>query len=240
MKELQSVLGSMRRAVEHYAMIADGDRIAVGLSGGKDSSALLFALAKMREFYPKQFELCAITVDLGFDGFSAQVDLLSDLCAKLGVEYRTVRTHISQIVFEEKREKNPCSLCAKMRRGALVGEAVTVGANKIALGHHMNDAVETFMMKLMHEGQVGCFSPVTFYDDQGISVIRPLIYTRECDIRSLVRAAEIYFAKSLCPVDKTTERESMKEYLMGFEKQHRGLYSRILGALERGKIDGWF
>ncbi len=240
MKELQSVLGSMRRAVEHYAMIADGDKIAVGLSGGKDSAALLFALAKMRDFYPNEFELYAVTVDLGFDGFTEQIDLLSEFCEKLRVEYRTVKTHISQIVFEEKHEKNPCSLCAKMRRGALVGEAVAMGANKIALGHHMNDVVETFMMKLMHEGKLGCFSPLTFYEDRGVSVIRPLIYTRECDVRSLVRAEELYFAQSPCPVDKTTERESMKEYLMSFEKRHHGLYSRILGALERGKIDGWF
>ncbi len=240
MKEIQSVLGSTRRAAEHYNMIADGDLVAVGLSGGKDSSALLYALSKMREFYPKKYDICAVTVDLGFAGFEAQTEALARFADSLGVRYHVVKTEISEIVFDAYREKNPCSLCAKMRRGALVGEARAIGANKLALGHHMNDVVETFMMKLMHEGQIGCFSPVTFYEDSAISVIRPLIYTKECDIRSLVRKAELPFFESPCPVDKSTERESMKEYLRPFDREHRGLYTRILGALERRKIDSWY
>ena len=240
MKELQKVMGSTRRALDHYGMIESGDKIAVGLSGGKDSSALLFTLAKMRSFYPKSFDVIAITVDLGFDGFAEQISAMQSFCDRIGVEYRVVKTQISEIVFDRYAENNPCSLCAKMRRGALVGEASEAGANKIALGHHLGDVVETFMMKLMHEGNIGCFSPVTYYEDRGISVIRPFIYTRECDIRSLVRAAELYRADSPCPMDKNTERENMKTYLREFDREHRGLYDRVLTALENRRIDGWF
>lgn len=240
MKELQKVMGSTRRALDHYGMIESGDKIAVGLSGGKDSSALLFTLAKMRSFYPKSFDVIAIAVDLGFDGFAEQISAMQSFCDSIGVEYRVVKTQISEIVFDRYAENNPCSLCAKMRRGALVGEAAEAGANKIALGHHLGDVVETFMMKLMHEGNIGCFSPVTYYEDRGISVIRPFIYTRECDIRSLVRAAELYRADSPCPMDKNTERENMKTYLREFDREHRGLYDRVLTALENRRIDGWF
>jgi len=240
MKELQKVMGSTRRALDHYDMISDGDLVAVGLSGGKDSSALLFTLAKMRAFYPKKFDVIAITVDLGFDGFTEQTAAMQKFCDKLGVEYRVVKTQIAEIVFDKYAQKNPCSLCSKMRRGALVDEAVAAGANKIALGHHQSDVVETFMMKLMHEGNIGCFFPVTLYEDKGVSVIRPFVYTRECDIRSLVRVTELYRADSPCPMDKNTERESMKAYLKQFDREHKGLYDRVLTALENREIDGWF
>lgn len=239
MKELQKLLSTTRQALEHYEMIEDGDMIAVGLSGGKDSSALLLALAVMRTFYPKKYGLCAITVDMGFAGGEDSFKPVEEWCRKLDVPLYTVKTEIAKIVFEERREKNPCSLCAKLRRGALMGEALRVGAGKVALGHQLEDAVETFMMSLMHEGRIGCFMPVTVYENTGISVIRPLIYTKESDIRSVVKAENIPVVKSLCPEDGHTERAEMKELLRTFDKEHRGVYKRILGAMERKETDGW-
>lgn len=237
MKELQKLLSTTRQAAEKYSMIDDGDRIAVGLSGGKDSAALLLALAKMQPFYPKKYSLCAVTVDMGFP--NADFSPLAEWCESMGVEYRISRTQIAQIVFEERREKNPCSLCAKLRRGALMNEVTAMGANRLALGHHLDDAVETFMMTLMHEGRIGCYSPVTVYDDRGVTVIRPLIYTKESDIRSAVRVENLPIVKSSCPEDGHTEREAMKQLLCGFDREHRGLYKRVLGAMERRQIDGW-
>ena len=236
---MQKLLSTVRQAVDHYNMINDGDKIAVGLSGGKDSSALLCVLAKLRGFYPKHFELCAISVDMGFEDTDNLFDPLKTMCDEIEVEYHIVRTQIAQIVFEERAEKNPCSLCAKMRRGALNSEALKHGTKKIALGHHLDDAVETFMMSLMHEGRIGCFSPVTFYDDSGISVIRPLIYTKERDIKSFVKSESLPVVKSPCPEDHNTEREEMKDFLRPFDREHRGLYKRVLGAMERRDIDGW-
>lgn len=239
MKELQKLLSTTRQALEHYEMIDDGDTVAVGLSGGKDSSALLLSLAKMRAFYPKKFDLCAITVDMGFDGGDELFRPVREWCESLGVPLYTVETEIAKIVFDERKEKNPCSLCAKMRRGALMNEAVRVGANKVALGHQLEDAVETFMMSLMHEGRIGCFMPVTVYENTGISVIRPLVYTREADIKAVVRAENIPIAPSLCPENGHTERAEMKELLRSFDREHRGVYKRILGAMERKQTDGW-
>ena len=152
MKELKKLLSTARQASDRYGMIDDGARIAVGLSGGKDSAALLLALAKMQPFYPKKYTLCAVTVDMGFP--DTDYSPLAEWCASLGVEYRIAETQIAQIVFEERREKNPCSLCAKLRRGALMNEAEAMGADTLALGHHLDDAAETFMMTLMHEGRI--------------------------------------------------------------------------------------
>ena len=240
MKELQKVMSGVRRAVQHYGMIADGDRIAVGLSGGKDSSALLLALAKMRGFLPVKYELSAVTVDMGFADSRGKLTVLEEFCAGLDVPYHIEDTQIAQIVFEERKEKNPCALCAKLRRGALNNAALSMGANKIALGHHLDDAVETFMMSVMHEGRIGCFSPVTWYEDQHFSVIRPLLYTTEREVKALVRAADLPVVESSCPENGNTEREEMKKYLRSFDDLHRGLYKRILGALERRGIDGWY
>ena len=239
MKELEKILSRVRKACQTYSMIAPGDRIAVGLSGGKDSAALLYALAAMRRFYPTPYEVLGISVDLGFPGSEGLFDSTAAFCSSLGVEYRIVKTQIAQIVFDERKEKNPCSLCANMRRGALINEAEAAGVTKIALGHHLDDAVETFMMSLMHNGKLSCFSPVTVYEDRGISVIRPLIYTRETEIRAAVKAGNFPVVKSPCPEDGNTERAEMKTYLREFDREHRGLYDRILGAMERGEIDGW-
>lgn len=240
MKELQKILSTTRQALDHYKMISCGEKISVGLSGGKDSVALLYTLAKLRDFYPQRFEICAISVDMGFSGSDGLFDSMKRLCEELGVEYYIVKTQIAEIVFEERREKNPCSLCAKLRRGALCSESVTHGAKKIALGHHLDDAVETFMMSLMYEGRIGCFSPVTVYEDSGISVIRPFVYTKESYIKSFIKALDISVVKSPCPQDHNTEREKMKKFLHPFEVEHRGLYKRVLGAMERHDISGWY
>ena len=238
MKELQKLLSKIRQAVDHYGMISDGDRIAVGVSGGKDSVALLYALSGLKDFYPKKFEVCAVSVDLGF----TDSDMFSDiktLARELDIEYHVIKTQISQIVFDERKEKNPCSLCSKLRRGALIDAAVSLGANKAALGHHLDDAAETFMMSLMHEGRVGCFCPVTVYDDKGISVIRPMIYARESEVAAAARSLSLPVAKNPCPKDGHSEREEMKEYLRTFDRAHRGLYKRLLGAMERAELEGW-
>ena len=239
MKELTKLLSRVRQAAGRYGMIEAGDRIAVGLSGGKDSAALLYTLAAMRRFYPVPYEVLGISVDPGFPGAEDLFGPVARFCGDLGVEYRVVRTEIYSIVFEARREKNPCSLCAKMRRGALAGEVLEAGGNKLALGHHLDDAAETFMMSLMLDGHIGSFSPVTVYEDRGLAVIRPLIYCREHEIRSLVRAAELPVLESPCPMDGNTARAEMKEWLRSFDREHRGLYERLTGAMERGGIDGW-
>lgn len=239
MKELQRLLSKIRRASEHYSMIRDEEKIAVGVSGGKDSLALLLALTKMREFYPVKYEVTALSVDLGFYGSDGLFDGVADYCRTLGVEYRVEKTQISRIVFGEKKEKNPCSLCAMMRRGALVNAARDMGATAIALGHHLDDAAETFMLSLSNEGRIGCFMPVTVYEDTGINVIRPMIYAREYEVASVARAENLPVIKSPCSEDGETEREKMKEYLHTLDKEHRGIYTRIIGAMERAGIDGW-
>ena len=239
MKELEKLASLARQAMERYGMIRSGDLVAVGLSGGKDSAALLTVLAHLRRFYPESFELCGISVDPGFPDGEGMFDSTAAFCRSLGVEYRVVKTDIYSVVFEERREKNPCSLCAKMRRGALAGEAEQIGADRLALGHHMDDAAATFMMSLTLGGRIGCFSPVTVYEDRGFSVIRPLIYCREREIRALVRSAGLPVVKSPCPADRETERAEAADLLRELDRKHRGVYARIVGAMERAGIDGW-
>ena len=240
MKEMQKILSRLRQAVDHYEMIAPGDKIAVGLSGGKDSVGLLAAMANLAKFYPNAFTVCAVTVMPGFPEQSrADYDPFFRLCDTLGVEYRLEETQIAQIVFEERKESSPCSLCAKLRRGALVSACTQLGASKLALGHHRDDVVETFMMNLMQTGKIGCFMPVTEYEDTDLKVIRPFVYTEENDIRRMVAVMELPVYKNPCPADGSTERSSMKEYLRAYGKDRSGLYRRILGALERSGLDGW-
>ncbi len=237
MENIKRVLSYVRRGVDDYEMIEEGDKIAVGVSAGKDSLTLLCALAELRRFYPKKFELCAITVDMGFEG--ADFSPIADLCRKLDVEYRIVPTQISKVIFDVRKEKNPCSLCAKMRRGALYGYAAENGYNKVALGHHFDDVVETFMLNLFFEGRLGCFQPVTFLSNTGITLIRPMIYMPEKDVRYFASKAELPVIKSPCPADGNTEREEMKQLLASLEKQNKGLRYRIFGAIQRGEIDGF-
>ncbi len=230
--KLQRVLSEVRKAVDDYHMIAEGDKIAVGISGGKDSLTLLYALSSLRRFYPHPFELVAVTVDLGF----ANLDLteIKKLCEKLEVPYTVVKTQIGQIVFEERRENNPCALCAKMRKGALNEAMKQLGCNKIAYAHHMDDVVETMMLSLLYEGRFHTFSPVTYLDDTGLTVIRPLIYMKEADVIGFVRKYEVPVVKSPCPADGHTKREYVKQLLKQLNTENPGVKQRMFTAIQNG------
>lgn len=237
MSEMKRLLSHARRAVDDYNMIEDGDKIAVGISGGKDSLALLTALAGLRRFYPKKFDILAISIDMGLEGMDFSG--VAEYCKKLEVEYKIVKTEISKIIFEVRKEPNPCSLCAKMRRGALNQAAVDEGCNKVALGHHFDDVVETFMLNLFFEGRIGTFSPVTYLSRMDVTVIRPLVYMPEKDVRYFASKTELPVVTSTCPADGNTEREKMKQLLASIERENKGLRYRIFGAIQRGEIDGF-
>ena len=231
------LLSYVRRAVEDYNMIRPNDVIAVGVSGGKDSLSLLYALAQLRRFYPVPFYLTAITVDMGFPG--TDYSRIQALCAELNVPYHIVPTEISRIIFDVRKEKNPCSLCSKMRRGALHKAAKSLGCTAVALGHHFDDVVDTFMLNLFFEGRLGCFQPVTYLSRSDLYVIRPLLYLPEKDIRYFTSRASLPVVPSACPANGNTERAAMKELLTRLEKDNKGLRYRIFGAIQRGKIDGF-
>lgn len=237
MKEIQRILSFMRRAVDDYGMIADGDRIAVGISGGKDSLTLLTGLAELRRFYPHPFSLVGVTVDMGFP--DSDFSVIADFCRELNVPYHVERTDIARIIFEERQEPNPCSLCARMRRGVLHGAAKDLGCNKVALGHHFDDAVETFMLNLFFEGRLGCFSPVTYLSNRDLTMIRPLLYAKEKDVEYFVRKNPLPVVESRCPEDKHTERENMKTLLRTLERENPGLRHRIFHAICEGRLDGF-
>ena len=237
MEYMKRVLSFVRRAVDDYEMIKEGDKIAVGVSAGKDSLTLLCAMAELRRFYPKHFELCAITVDMGFEG--ADFSEIRRLCESLDVPYHIIPTQISTIIFDVRKEKNPCSLCAKMRRGALYRGAKELGCTTVALGHHFDDVVETFMLNLFYEGRIGCFQPVTYLSNTDIHMIRPMIYMPEKDVRYFASRVELPVMKSPCPADGNTEREEMKQLLHSLERENKGLRYRIFGAIQRGEVDGF-
>lgn len=237
MEHIKRVLSYVRRAVDDYEMIHEGDKIAVGVSAGKDSLTLLCALAELRRFYPKRFELCAITVDMGFEGMDFSG--IRRLCEELDVPYHVLPTQISTIIFDVRKEKNPCSLCAKMRRGALYRGAKELGCTSVALGHHFDDVVETFMLNLFYEGRLGCFQPVTYLSNTDIHMIRPMIYMPEKDVRYFTSKVDLPVLKSPCPADGNTEREEMKQLLSRLERENKGLRYRIFGAIQRGEIDGF-
>lgn len=242
MNEMKRLLSFVRRAVDDYNMIEDGDRIAVGISGGKDSLTLLSALAEMRRFYPKKYEVVAITVDMGFSRAGlGECDFseVKELCRRLKVEYRIVPTDIANIIFNTRKEQSPCSLCAKMRRGALHAAAKESGCNKVALGHHYDDAVETFMLNLFFEGRLGCFSPVSYLTRRDVTVIRPLLYARESDVQYFTRRRSLPVVTSPCPEDHATEREKMKTLIKSLEKENKGLSHRIFHAMCDAKLDGF-
>lgn len=234
---MKRILSYIRRACDDYGMIEDGDKIAVGVSAGKDSLALLCGLAQMRRFYPKKYELVAITIDMGFDGMDFAP--IADFCKSLDVEYKVVKTQISKIIFDVRKEKNPCSLCAKMRRGALHNAAKEAGCNKVALGHHFDDVVDTFMLNLFFEGRIGTFSPVTYLSNTDLYLIRPMMYMPEKDVVYFANRTALPVIKSPCPADKNTQRESVKQLLAAEEKHNRGLKYRIFGAIIRSGIDGY-
>ena len=237
MEHIKRILSFTRRAVDDYEMIQPGDKIAVGVSAGKDSLTLLCAMAELRRFYPVPFELIAITIDMGFEG--VDFGSIRALCEELDVPYHVIPTEISHIIFDVRKESNPCSLCAKMRRGALHNAAKELGCTSVALGHHFDDAVETFMLNLFFEGRIGCFSPVTYLSRVGIRMIRPMIYMPEKDVRYFANKVQLPVVKSPCPADGNTQREEMKKLLADLDKKHDGLRYRIFGAMQRGEIDGF-
>lgn len=236
---MKKLLSLTRAAVDKYNMIEAGDKIAVGVSGGKDSLALLYALAKLRDFYPKPFSLVAITLDYQFNGIAEDYTAIEALCKELQVEYIVRRTNLWEVIFETRKEKNPCSLCAKMRRGLLHDTAVANGCNKVALGHHLDDAAETFLMNLLNGGKIGCFSPVSYLSNKKLYLIRPLIFAYEKDVAAAARRANLPVVKSRCPMDKVSNRQNMKELLKSLEKEYPAVRKKIIGALERSHIDNW-
>lgn len=257
---LQKLYSKVRQAVDTYEMIEDGDRIAVGISGGKDSLTLLYALAGMRKFYPKQYDVVAITVDTGVGeymertgqnyadaGAGAKADRqaqgmdfskVRELCESLQVPYEVVKTQIFPILME-RQEKRMCPLCAKMRKGAFNEAALRLGCNKIAYAHHKDDVVETFLMSQVLEGRVHTFSPVTHLDGTELDLIRPLAYVTEAEVRGFMRRYQLPVVKNLCPVDGATKREAAKQMLARMEEEFPKAKSRIFAAIQRDHIDGW-
>ena len=235
--KLQQLMSYTRRAIDDYGMIEDGDKIAVGISGGKDSLTLLYALHGLKRFYPHPFELEAITVDLGHPGFD--LTAIRKLCEEMEIPYTVVKTDIAQIIFDERKESNPCSLCAKMRKGALNEAIKKSGCNKVAYAHHKDDIVETMLLSLIFEGRFHSFSPKTYLDRMDLTVIRPLMYVNEADVRGFMNKYNLPVVKSPCPADGYTKREYAKNLLRQLNLEHRGAKERMFAAIVNGNIKGW-
>ena len=233
---MQKLLGLMRRCIDDYDMISPGDKIAVGVSGGKDSLVLLVLLAELRKFFNKPYEVQAVTIDMGlgmdYSGVAA-------LCKQLDVPYTIINTQIAPIIFDHRKEKNPCSMCAKMRRGALNQAILDLGCNKVALGHHYDDAVETFMMSLLYEGRISCFQPVTDLDRTGVIQIRPMLYIHEKTVDNFANRKGLPVIENRCPVDKSTKREEIKQLIFNLSATYPDLKERIFGAMQRYPLAAW-
>ena len=233
---MQKLMGLVRRCVDDYDMIKAGDKIAVGVSGGKDSVVLLRLLAGLREYFDKPFELAAITIDMGLGMDYSEI---GELCEQLQVPYHIVKTEIAPIIFDHRKEKNPCSMCAKMRRGALNQALLDLGYHKLALGHHYDDAVETFMMSLIYEGRISCFQPVTDLDRTGVIQIRPMLYIHEKTVDNFAKRLNLPIIENRCPVDKTTKREEIKQLIFDLSNTYPDLKERIFGAMQRLPLPEW-
>ena len=233
---MQKLMGLVRRCVDDYDMIRQGDKIAVGVSGGKDSLVLLVLLAGLKQYFDKSYELEAITIDMGlgmdYSGIQA-------LCDRLEVPYTIVKTEIAPIIFDYRKEKNPCSMCSKMRRGALNQAILDKGFNKLALGHHYDDAVETFLMSLIFEGRISCFQPVTNLDRTGVIQIRPMLYLHEKTVDNFAKRMELPVLENRCPVDKHTKREEVKALIFNLSQTYPDLKERIFGAMQRYPLPEW-
>lgn len=236
---MQKLLSLIRAAVDKYNMIESGDKIAVCVSGGKDSVALLKCMAELRRFYPESFELCAVTLDPCFFGEYGDYSEIERLCKENSISYTVKRTDLYNVIFETRKEKNPCSLCARMRRGLLHDTAKELGCNKIALGHHLDDAAETFLMNLFSGGRAECFSPVSYLSRKDLYMIRPLIFAYESDIERVVRKENLPIVKSNCPADENTHREEMKMLIKELEKKYPAMRQKIIGAMQTGNISNW-
>ncbi len=233
---MQKLVGLVRRCVEDYNMIESGDRIGVGVSGGKDSVALLVLLAELRKYNHKPFTLEAITIDMGL---GMDFSPVKKLCADLNVPFHLIKTEIGPIIFDHRKEKNPCSMCSKMRRGALNQALLDLGLNKLALGHHYDDAVETFVMSLIYEGRISCFQPVTDLDRTGIIQIRPMLYIHERTVDGFVTRNNYPVLTNRCPVDKNTKREEIKQLVYDLSATYPDLKERIFGAMQRLPLPEW-
>lgn len=236
---MQKLIGKVRAAVERYRLIEEGDRIGVGVSGGKDSLFLLCALAELSRYYPKRFTVTAITADPCFGGRETDYSGVERLCADRNIPYLIKRTNLGAVIFEDRQEKNPCSLCAKMRRGILHNLCVEQGLNKIALGHHADDAAETLLMNLFYGGKLGCFSPKSYLSRKNITLIRPLIFCEERELQNAAARMALPVVKSGCPADGLTARKDTAELLAQLEKDFPDLKTKLLGALQRAGLDGW-
>ena len=234
---MQRMLSYIRKAVDDYNMIEDGDKIAVGLSGGKDSITLLMGLKALQRFYSKSFELIAVSINPGFDFFNSH--LLKKTCEDIGVEYVEEKTHIKEIVFDIRQEKNPCSLCANLRRGILNSVAIREGCNKIALGHNEDDVLETFFFFFLYGGAINTFAPKSYMDRSGITLIRPLIYAPEKSIKTFIKKNNIEVMKKCCPMDGVSKREDMKNLIHTLQKDIPSVKTNVYGAIKRSNIKGW-
>ena len=235
--KLQQVFSYVRKAIDDYHMIEENDKIAIGISGGKDSLTLLYALHGLQRFYPKHFDIHAVTVDLGFQNLN--LEEIKTLCSYLGVQYHIIETDIAKIIFEDRKENNPCSLCAKMRKGALNDAIKAIGCNKVAYAHHKDDVVETMLMSLIFEGRFHTFSPVTYLDRTGLTVIRPLLYMNEADVIGFINKYQVPVVKSPCPADGNTKREYIKELLKHLNQENPGVKERMFTAIHNGNLKGW-
>ncbi len=235
--DLQRLMSLTRQAIDKYHMIEDGDHIAIGVSGGKDSLTLLYALHGLQRFYPKKFQLSAITVDLGLGNMN--LSPVEALCEELGVPYTIIPTEIGAILFQVREESNPCSLCAKMRKGALNEKAKELGCNKVAYAHHKEDLIETMLMSLIYEGRFHAFSPYTYLDRMDLTVIRPLMMVPESDVIGFQRKYNLPVCKNPCPMDGHTKREYVKNLTKQLERENPGVKSRLFRAILEGKINGW-
>ena len=234
---MRLILSHLRRCIEDYEMIQAGDKIAVGVSGGKDSLVLLYAMAKLKEFYPVPFELHAITVHPGVP--EMDFSRVAALCEELNVPYHLLQTEIFDIIFNHRKEKNPCSMCAKMRRGAIHGAMQGLGLNKIALGHHYDDAVETFFLSLFYEGRLSCFQPVTYLDRTGVTQIRPLLYCSEGMVRGAAQRNALPIVHNPCPADGNTRRQEVKELVAELSRTYPKLKEYVFGAMQRLPLPEW-
>ena len=232
---MQRILSHMRKAIEEYHMIEENDKIGICLSGGKDSITLLHAFKALQQFYPKKFEIIAISIDPGFDFFD--IELLQNTCDKLEIPLFIEKSHAKEIVFDIRKEKNPCSLCANLRRGIINSIAIREGCNKIALGHNQDDVLETFLLNLFYTGSIGTFSPVSYMDRTGITLIRPLIYTPEKDTKRFVKKNNLTIMPKVCPMDGTSKRESMKEMIITLQKDIPMIRGNLFGAIQRNLPD---
>lgn len=234
---MQKLMSQVRKCVRDYNMLEPGDRVVAGVSGGKDSLALLRLMAELRDHSPVQFSLHAVTLDMGYE--EMDFSPVAELCARLKVPYTVKQTQIREIVFDIRKEENPCALCAKLRRGILNDAALELGANKVALGHHYDDAIETFLLSMIYEGRLSSFLPVTYMDRTGLTLIRPMLYLHEKTISNFVTRENLPVVHNPCPADKNTKREDVKALLYELEGRYPGLKDNIFGGLQRSPLPGW-